>query len=1046
VRILASAGSGKTYQLATRYLALAFAGAPVDTILASTFTRAAAGEIRDRILRRLAEAAEDDAKLAQLAAAVDRPDLSRDAVIAGLRSMTSNLHRLQIRTLDSFFAALVHSFALELGVPLGASIIDEDETGLLRWDALRAMMETGEASRLIDLLRRLTQGAPSRAVVSVLERTIDELLEISREALPGAWEAVPARPALTDDELRVAVNRLVALAPGGGFARPHGDDCDQARAGDWETFLSKGLAKAIATGKTTFNKATIDEATREVYEPLIDHARAALWNVIRDQTAATGRLLDQFEAQLADVQRRRRVLTFSDLTAALARAQGTLAFEDVCFRLDARLHHVLLDEFQDTSVAQWRALAPIAHELVSDATGERPFLCVGDVKQSIYGWRNACPEVFDEIPRLLQGPDGTSAIADETLALSRRSSPVIIDIVNELFHDLPGNEALRDDGPAAQHFQEGFEEHDTVHDKLPGYFELRTVRRAGKNESADTLRLRTAAERIAELHREAPNVSIGVLTRTNDAVSRLLYELKRLDVEASGRGGGPLTDSTPVNAVVDLITMVDHPDDTIAAFHVAGGPIGALVGLADVDDRNARLRAASKVRRQLCERGFASCISEWARALAPECAAREHRRLLELIELGEEFDERDEARPGAFAAFVEARRVADVEPARVSVMTIHQAKGIEFDAVVLPELEVDIADEGSVVYERDASAGAIGPIEKLCRWVRRDQRNAMPGLDAMHDAYRMRVVRESLCLLYVGVTRAKQALIVLLDPPGLLKGGRVTDNVPKKLSGVIRCAFVGTAPPEPDTLLVERGDAGWHAAAEVEELPGGPRSVPTGVSLAEGEPGRGRAVRARAASELSHRRAGVLRPVLELGDGEALDLGRAVHALFERLTWIEDFTADEAELEAIVARSAPRRDAAWRRGVVAAFLESLQRPEVRDRLARGDRPADGVKVWTEQPFARLQDGAVQQGSIDRLVAEYDAAGRPQRAVVIDFKTDRIEAKEAADKAEDYRPQLGVYRAAAATMLGLAEDAVEQVLLFVHPGVAVDLSEPATLFG
>ncbi|MDY7110053.1 MAG: UvrD-helicase domain-containing protein [Planctomycetota bacterium] len=115
--ILASAGAGKTYQLTSRYLALLASGAGPGTILASTFTRLAAGEIRDRVLLRLAQAADDDDQRRALAADIKTARLGQDDVRALLRALTRNLHRLQMRTLDSFFASVVRSFAIELGLP-----------------------------------------------------------------------------------------------------------------------------------------------------------------------------------------------------------------------------------------------------------------------------------------------------------------------------------------------------------------------------------------------------------------------------------------------------------------------------------------------------------------------------------------------------------------------------------------------------------------------------------------------------------------------------------------------------------------------------------------------------------------------------------------------------------------------------------------------------------------------------------------------------------------------------------------------------------------
>src|SRR5262245_25206563 len=110
--ILASAGSGKTFQLTNRFLVLLLHGADPGSLLAATFTRLAAGEIRDRVLTRLAKAAMNGDAAAALAEELRFPRLSAEACRAALTQLVGSIHRLQIRTLDGFFASVVATHAL----------------------------------------------------------------------------------------------------------------------------------------------------------------------------------------------------------------------------------------------------------------------------------------------------------------------------------------------------------------------------------------------------------------------------------------------------------------------------------------------------------------------------------------------------------------------------------------------------------------------------------------------------------------------------------------------------------------------------------------------------------------------------------------------------------------------------------------------------------------------------------------------------------------------------------------------------------------------
>src|SRR5436189_431984 len=125
VVIRASAGTGKTYQLAVRFIGLLAAGARPDEILATTFTRKAAGEILDRVLYWLAQAAAGDAEREKLARAIEVKSLSREKCRELLIAMVRRLHALRMGTLDSYFLQFAVSFGKELGLSTGLSICAE---------------------------------------------------------------------------------------------------------------------------------------------------------------------------------------------------------------------------------------------------------------------------------------------------------------------------------------------------------------------------------------------------------------------------------------------------------------------------------------------------------------------------------------------------------------------------------------------------------------------------------------------------------------------------------------------------------------------------------------------------------------------------------------------------------------------------------------------------------------------------------------------------------------------------------------------------------
>ena len=1062
MRILASAGSGKTYQLTNRYLQILSRGAFPYSILASTFTRAAAGEIRDRILRTLAEAADDGAKRDELGHRLHR-ELARTRVLDLLASLANNLHRLQIRTLDSFFGTIVRCFSLELGLPTDARIVDEDEAFRLRREAIGLMLEEGDTEAIIELLASLTEGSSERAVTDTIDNTVSSLYDLYREAHDtSAWEAIAPEPTLSEQELDDAIAALRFAVPtdlGKRGIEAHTKDCqraEQCRTGssdDWMEFFNTGLAKKVAENELVYYNKPIAPGTVFAYRRLLGHARGVFRRRVIEQTRATCTLLQLFDSCYRRVKREHKVLTFADLTVALAQADLSGHLDEICFRIDARLRHVLLDEMQDTSIQQWNALRPIVDETVSYSTDERSFFCVGDVKQSIYGWRNACPEILSRLDDLLHRPGG-QVLHKETLATSFRSSPAVIEVVNKIFTNLKDNPTLLRYPYAARRWDSEFEQHTTTR-KIPGYVQVRAVGRCEDQGKRQALRLQEAAALVAELYHRHPGKTIGVLLRTNGAVGRVLYELgpTRLKIPATGRGGGPLTDAPAVNAILDLLRLADHPDHSIAGFNVFASPLGQVVGI-DKDDRNLQRRVAARVRRQIASDGLAPTLQQWVRAIAGQVDERQYRRCMQLIQLAQVWDERRTLRCDQFVAMVETRPVADPAASAVQVMTVHQSKGLEFDIVILPELEIELASTRTlkVVYERDGDAG---PVVRIARHVSKDMWQQFDDLRPIFEQHIDRLAHESLCLLYVAVTRAREGLFMLVDPPS--EGSR---GAPAKASALVIHAL-HEGPVEPDSVLFEHGDRSWlaphaYVAPDVfdpsdphlESSP--PRagehpaadataSEPTSLSFL---PSQGPLVRAAVMAQDPGR---TVADHMHLADTPLSQWGAAMRALFGEIAWLEEFNPSTPQLEAIVRAAAPSRDETWVRARVQEFLRVLEGPNLRAALSRGARDPAGSRVERQIPFARLDgSGALQTGEIARLVLELDPnldldldevdvtglEGHVQKATVYGLCLDNIEKlSEAEERAKGYRDAVSAWRAAAAEQAGLERKQVEVVLLF-----------------
>jgi ATP-dependent helicase/nuclease subunit A len=1057
--IHASAGSGKTHQLTNRYLLLLAEGVEPDAILATTFTRKAAGEILDRVLDRLAAAAGDAGKGRELVAQLEAPKDSPPDFAALLRWMVRSLHRVRIGTLDSFYLALAGSFSLELGLPAGWSICEQADDDALQRDALERLLDQ-QPEDIGNLLPLLSKGETKRSVQGELQEIIGAHYDVFRSSERSAWERLQAPEPVGAAQKTAALERLrgfdYSACGHKGFFKARDNDVANFEQEKWQDFVGGGLAAKVLAGETTYFKKQIPQDAQEFYETLLQHARSQILGRLAEQTRATWDLLDRFHRELWALKQATGALRFGDVTQALVEAlQGqALRAETLAFRLDGAIEHLLLDEFQDTSLPQWRALLPIAQRIVQAAAEPpRSFFCVGDDKQAIYGWRGGMAEIFQTLLHSL-GP-----LKQVPLFESRRSAPPIIDGVNQVFGNLKQFQAgdKRQDGLDA--WSKRFEQHTTFKKEIRGYVRLHTGPAQQDGQQVGDQRRRHCeyvATKIRDLVAQAPGHSVGVLCRKNDAVARMIYELRQLRVPASEEGGNPLTDSPAVELILSLFTLADHPGHSVAWFHLQNSALQRhLQACAEVQ--------ASSVRRDLLTMGCGLFVYTWAKLLAPACDMRDLSRLQQLMEMAYGYQSRSTLRADDFVAWVRGQRVLDPDAtAQVRVMTIHAAKGLEFDVVVLPELEAGVTGQTpTFVVGRDPNSLEVNFV---CRYADDAvQKLLAPEERGAFEQDRRRRVEESLSLLYVAMTRAIHALHLFIPGPR-------DRNQKDAWYNLLRQTLAPEAAWTENALLYEHGDANWFersaAAAAVAVAP--PPERPVRITFLPVQTERRRGLERVAPSSREDQAQVALKGQFHPSAGTGPAAGTLYHAWFALIDWLDgrEFTDDELRKAAEKERVKLTKEQAkltaevWRDldGLMDRFRSYLQKPEVGAVLRRSAYaspeqpgfPAALKRFWTnslapqqvemERRFL-VRDGATfWNGSLDRVVWLGDG-DRTVAADVIDYKTDDIapgdEAALAA-RTEHYRPQLDAYRRVAARLAGLAEERVATRLVFTSPGRVVAL--------
>lgn len=1042
--IRASAGTGKTFQLSNRYLAL-LRHVPPDRILATTFTRKAAGEIRERILLRLAKAALDESEAQKLSAFLGDPPVTRAECRRMLESLTHQLHRLRVETIDGFFARLATVASLELGLSPDWRMLEDVELAQLRTAAVETVLETGHPRDLLELVHLLDAGDRRSGVHKLILEKVTALHDIFVQSPAAAWEQIPQPRFLTAEERAALVEELLSIELPAAIAKARNTDCEKFENDDWEGLFRSGVLKKILNGETKFSSKPIADAALRLYRRMIDHIRAVKLAAWAGENRAARKLLEHFDFALRRHKEAERGAFFNDVTRMLAEAGGDASSVELSHRLDGGITHLLLDEFQDTSVDQWKVLSPFARSVCDSAAGS--FFCVGDTKQAIYGWRGGVSTLLGSLADEL--PD----IREQELSLSRRSSPVVMQTVNDVFRGITRHNNLDRFEDVLQTWSRSFPEHQTAREKLPGHVVLRTAPLAddfsGNYRRTTELKagsLPFTAGYIADLHRQSPQRTIGVLVRKNDTIRSLIFELGRIGVEASEEGGSPLSDSAAVDVILALFTLADHPGNSIARFHVATSPLGAELEYTDYRDDRRTQDLSLDIRRRLLSEGYAAVVDDLVGRLAQYCSPRELRRAQQLMQLAGKYDAVATLRCADFVHHVHVTRAQERSPAPVRVMTIHQSKGLEFDIVVLPELDESLY-RSQLDFIALTSAPGQPPELVAINQAQDIRRLAPPEFEEAHTQTLARQLNDAVATLYVALTRAVHSLHMIVQPRQA-KAGELTYC--PTYAGLLHCALAPGMELSPATVLYEAGDPLWmrHDAPIVRDQAAADDPGVLTIRLAPPDVAKQRGLRRAAPSRTSQRRSYTLEQCLRTGDPAAMARGTLFHRWFEQVAWTEAGQPDAEVLRRIGQELGVDASAVERH--LSEFEAMLQSGPISRTLSQASH-ADGnmlglpsevtaelsaapleLQVLREERFSVLLEGQLLTGCIDRLVL-FKREGRILAADVLDYKTDAIDGDDVSAVLEKYHDQLAGYRAAVRLRFNLPDERIATRLVLLTKG-------------
>jgi ATP-dependent helicase/nuclease subunit A len=880
----ASAGTGKTSVLVARYVNLLKAGVDPANILAITFTRKAAAEMRERILY-------------ELRAAAAQSELDRSRWL----ELRNRLGEIAISTIDAFCLSLLREFPLEADLDPGFDMADETEVPRLVEEsldhALRTLTSLARTEPEIALVfAQLGLSRTREGLATLLDRRLVAQTALDRFLANGPAELTAETVCLR------TVERLQAVLGGidGGLARfldegPVAHPRYQllarelrrlpelGRAGNAEI---RGVLDRVAAHFLTQEGKPRKSSAINPYkgahfpsEAAAKRHRAAVLQIgpeIEDVVFRFNRDLNvvlargvrrMFAVALAQYRRtldERSVLDFSDV---LERAVDLLRrmdeFAQSRFRLEARYHHVLVDEFQDTSRAQWELVALLVQswgEGLGLSTQPSIFV-VGDRKQSIYRFRDAESTVLQQAARYIHAlrPDGNPR---RSIARSFRAVPALLEFVNEVFTEIadpnPGGARFTytesDRFPTTDHSKStdhtGITERSRVRGPALGIVAADDPAVCAKvvaGEIARILREDTVRDKKTGVPRRATPGDIAILFRSRASHREFEHELEVESIPTYVYKGLGFFDADETK---DLMAMIRYLANPVSDLRAAALLRSRFIRLSDRALATLAPALAGALIDPAPPAGLSALsdedgkVLEVARRFAPAWIARVDRippaELLEsiLTETAYAYELRGPRQLQAWEnvkkmrglvrriqnrGYATFRRIADHLDSltagdesnavlealdAVNLMTVHASKGLEFP----------------VVFVVNLAKGASGPPKPVRVIVGDDETPSVsvgPFVSEMDEADRQREKHETRRLLYVALTRARDRLYLssALKEGVIVPGrGSLGEVLPQSMKDLFAKAAATSSP----TVLTWTGVSGatfeWQTCCPAAEV------------------------------------------------------------------------------------------------------------------------------------------------------------------------------------------------------------------------------------
>ena len=813
----ASAGSGKTFTLATEYIRLVILNpSSYRNTLAVTFTNKGTEEMKMRILSQLYGIWKQLPDSANYMSHICRTTDMEPALVSrqageALQLLLHNYNYFRIETIDTFFQSVLRNLARELDLTanlrIGLNDIQIEEQAvdriidsltthdaMLQW-ILKYIMESISDDRSWNIIGQIKQFGKTifhdnyKEQSSRLDKCLEDkgflqdYAEQMRRISRGAQQRMQQMAdeffeRLEAEGLTISDLSYGKTGIGGFFAKLKDGQMDESIVGKRVADCMEDAAKWCT--KKHLRAEHISALAEEHLMPLLRRAvdeRPRQWRLFKSADLTLRhlnqlRLLGGIEHQVREMNEEANRFLLSDtqqlLRSLIKESDSPFIFE----KIGSQLEHIMIDEFQDTSTVQWQNFKVLLNECMSHAGSSN--LIVGDVKQSIYRWRSGDWRLLNTIEQ--QFPHANEHLEMKSLVTNYRSSRRVIDFNNAFFTEAARQEYERHHEEYPHGAEELIHAYEDVVQQVPaeranqGYISIRLL----PKDDYQTCTLNEIIHTVDGLISQGVRLKdIAILVRTNHAIPLVadFFAANRQDIRIVSDEAFRLDASVAVTLLVQALHLLTHPDDQLARATVAKLYQQAVMGNTEEE---SVLFIKGRPLEQLLPEAYTLHTEELLQMPLYELTERLYKifrldRLQEqsayictffdqLIQFTQDHSTGIDTFISEWEETISGKTIQSADTNGIRILSIHKSKGLEFDHVIIPFCDWKL-EHADILWCRPKEPPfcqlPIVPIDY--------SEKQMKGTIYEHDYQdeHLQLTVDNLNLLYVAFTRASKSLFVI---------------------------------------------------------------------------------------------------------------------------------------------------------------------------------------------------------------------------------------------------------------------------------------------